>query len=204
MNVARILYPVRTLGPGNRIGIWLCGCHRACPGCSNPELWEPRSEYEISAKALMQLIHRIADAHPVDGFTISGGEPMNQASALCDILPELRIISSDILVYSGYTLDELHGLQSDSVEKALSQIAVLIDGAYLEARNTNALLRGSDNQKIRVLNEQLSEKYAAYLQSAHNQVQNFTGRDGVISVGIHRPGFMNALIDGMRDMETNR
>lgn len=204
MNVARILYPVRTLGPGNRIGIWLCGCHRACPGCSNPELWEPRPEYEISEKALMRLIHRIADAHPVDGFTISGGEPMNQASALCGILPELRIISSDILVYSGYTLEELHGLQSDSVEKALSQIAVLIDGAYLEARNTNALLRGSDNQKIRVLSGQLSEKYAAYLQSAHNQVQNFTGRDGVISVGIHRPGFMSALIDGMRDMEINR
>ena len=47
MNVARILYPVKVLGPGKRIGIWLCGCDRECFGCSNPELWEPKPEYEL-------------------------------------------------------------------------------------------------------------------------------------------------------------
>ena len=40
MYVARILYPVKVLGPGNRIGIWVSGCNHRCKGCSNPELWK--------------------------------------------------------------------------------------------------------------------------------------------------------------------
>ena len=42
--VARILYPVKVLGPGNRVGIWLAGCDHKCLGCSNPELWEQKDE----------------------------------------------------------------------------------------------------------------------------------------------------------------
>ena len=197
MNVARILYPVETLGPGKSIGIWLCGCHRACSGCSNPELWEKREEYEINCDTLAQLIYKIANQHEVDGFTITGGEPMNQAEALQSLLPELRKINPDILVYSGYTLEELRGLKSTAVETVLRQIAVLIDGAYIEERNTDALLRGSDNQKIWLLDEQQRGRYAAYMEKAHNQIQNFTGRDGIISVGIHKPGFMNELTNIM-------
>lgn len=82
MNVARILYPVKVLGPGNRVGIWLCGCSRACKGCSNPELWEQRPEYEVSPIEVCKLIQKIVSSHTIDGFTISGGEPMDQASAI--------------------------------------------------------------------------------------------------------------------------
>ena len=68
MNVARILYPVRVLGPGERVGLWLSGCNRGCKGCSNPELWQRKPEFEISTDNLLRLIHKISDAHPVDGF----------------------------------------------------------------------------------------------------------------------------------------
>ena len=161
------------------------------------ELWEKREEYEINCDTLAQLIYKIANQHEVDGFTITGGEPMNQAEALQSLLPELRKINPDILVYSGYTLEELRGLKSTAVETVLRQIAVLIDGAYIEERNTDALLRGSDNQKIWLLDEQQRGRYAAYMEKAHNQIQNFTGRDGIISVGIHKPGFMNELTNIM-------
>ena len=31
--LSRMHFPVTTLGPGNRIGIWVQGCTIRCPGC---------------------------------------------------------------------------------------------------------------------------------------------------------------------------
>lgn len=196
MNIARILYPVRVLGPGDRIGIWMVGCHRACPGCSNPELWERQPQYEISIPELMSIIKKIASQHPVDGFTISGGEPMDQEEDLSALLDRLREISRDILIYTGYTLDDLKSSKDPSVCKVLSQISVLIDGAYIEDLNDNSLLRGSSNQKIHILKSDFENRYRDYLQSASNQIQNFTTSNGIVSVGIHRAGFRRKRNNG--------
>ena len=107
MNLARILYPVQVLGPGNRIGIWLCGCNRACKGCSNPELWVQREELEINVQDVVSLVRKINESHKVDGFTISGGEPFLQSDELLLLLSYLTPISTDILIYTGYRLEEL-------------------------------------------------------------------------------------------------
>lgn len=189
MNIARILYPVRVLGPGDRIGIWVVGCHRACPGCSNPELWEQQSKYDISIPELISIIRKIVSQRSVDGFTISGGEPMHQAEELSELIDRLQEISSDILVYSGYTLDELRLSSSKAILAVLSKTGVLIDGPYIETLNDNSLLRGSSNQRIHILNPDLEDRYFDYLQSTSNQIQNFITADGVVSVGIHRAGF---------------
>ena len=194
MNIARILWPVKVLGPGNRIGIWVCGCRRGCKGCSNPELWDRKPEYEATIDEVMELIGRIAQQHPADGFTISGGEPMDQAQALAQLLPRLKAYSNDILIYSGYRIEELRNRKNTATDDAatdevLSQAAVLIDGEYREEENTDVLLRGSANQRIHILNPDLTEKYREYLAGARNQIQNFTTSNGVVSVGIHRSGF---------------
>lgn len=189
MNTARILYPVQVLGPGMRIGIWVCGCGRRCRGCSNPELWDQKPECEIPAAGLAELISRIAETHQVDGFTISGGEPMNQAGELAVLLEALRDISGDIIVYTGYRIEELRERRDADTERVLALTAVLIDGEYREEENVDVLLRGSANQRIHILNPAFEEKYGHYLKTAHNQIQNFTTSDGVVSVGIHRKGF---------------
>ncbi|MDD6740397.1 MAG: 4Fe-4S single cluster domain-containing protein [Prevotella copri] len=188
MNIARVLYPVRVLGPGNRIGIWVCGCHRACPGCSNPELWYERPEYEISIDQLMELINTVKKTNDIDGFTITGGEPMNQAGDLSVLVDRLSEISDDILVYSGYRLGELKN-QDANTRAVLEKIAVLIDGEYIEEKNNDSRLRGSSNQEIHILNSKFASKYQEYLGDGHNQIQNFTTSDGIVSVGIHRKGF---------------
>lgn len=196
MNIARILYPVRVLGPGDRIGIWVVGCHQACPGCSNPELWKQQPQYEISIPELMGVIKRIASQHPVDGFTISGGEPMNQSEDLAALMDKLQEISRDILIYTGYTLDDLKSTKDPSVCKVLSRTTVLIDGAYIEDLNDNSLLRGSSNQRIHILKVDFESRYREYLQSTSNQIQNFTTSDGIVSVGIHRAGFWRKRNNG--------
>lgn len=51
MFVDRIYFPVTTLGPGERVVVWTCGCTKRCPGCANPELWETRPEAAIGPRA---------------------------------------------------------------------------------------------------------------------------------------------------------
>lgn len=189
MNVARILYPVEVLGPGKRIGIWLCGCNRECKGCSNPELWKQRPEYEVSINEVMDLVDRVAADHEIDGFTISGGEPMDQASELEELLPNLRKYSEDILVYTGYQLEQLHDRNDKSTDYVLNNIAILIDGEYREEENNNVFLRGSENQRIHIMDQSFANLYNTYISVNHNQIQNFTTSDGVVSVGIHKRGF---------------
>ena len=189
MNVARILYPVEVLGPGKRIGIWVCGCNRGCKGCSNPELWERKPEYEAAIKDIMGLVDRIAKEHVIDGFTITGGEPLDQAAELAKLIGGLKEYSDDILIYSGYLIEQLRDRDDHDTEAVLNDIAVLIDGEYREEENTDVLLRGSENQRIHVLNPEMEKKYRAYLETAHNQIQNFTTSNGVVSVGIHKRGF---------------
>lgn len=189
MNVARILYPVEVLGPGKRLGIWVCGCRRGCKGCSNPELWVQKPEYEVTVEDIMSLVSRISDLHKIDGFTISGGEPMDQPEGLSQLITQLSAYSKDILIYTGYRIDELKKREDPATNIILSRAAVLIDGEYREEENIDVLLRGSSNQKIHILIPEMAEGYEKYLASAHNQIQNFTTLNGVVSVGIHRKGF---------------
>lgn len=182
MYIARILYPVEVLGPGKRIGIWFCGCPRRCKGCSNPELWEFQEKYEVDIGIVKDLISRICDENKVDGFTLTGGEPLYQYKDFRELLNFLATVSNDILVYTGYTLAELK-------DKNLENIAVLIDGPYIEERNKGYLLRGSDNQQIHILDDNLKAKYKLYLSTITNQIQNFATANGYISVGIHNKDF---------------
>ena len=190
MYVARVLYPIEVLGPGKRVGIWFCGCPRRCEGCSNPELWEFQDRYYTSPQLVYELITQIAKDHPIDGFTITGGDPLYQANELQQLVVLLGAISEDILVYTGYSLNEISADQ-------LNGIAVLIDGEYIKSRNNNCILRGSDNQSIHILDDRYRERYNDYLSSTENQIQNFMTSDGVVSVGIHKPNFLTDLNKGM-------
>ena len=90
MYIARILYPVETLGPGKRVGIWFCGCPHKCNGCSNPELWEFQEKYKTSPNTVYKMISGIAKDNQIDGFTITGGDPMYQVDELQKLMQLLK------------------------------------------------------------------------------------------------------------------
>ena len=189
-NVANILYPVKVLGPGERIGIWFSGCTHGCKGCCNPELWNALKRHNIKEDLFFKLIDSITNSYKVTGFTLTGGEPFMQPEALRVILPYLKKNSSDILVYTGYTIEQLKEL---GYEDILKHIAVLIDGKYIEQRNTNVFLRGSDNQKIHILNDDYKAFYEDYIANGVNEFQNFKTKTGFISVGIYKPHYKEDL-----------
>lgn len=186
MYIARILYPVKVLGPGNRIGIWFAGCRHMCRGCSNPELWSINEKYFATIEQAEKLIRSVAVENKIDGFTITGGDPMEQAAEIADLLEHVKDISEDVMLYTGYEITEL---KLDAHKKLLKKVAVLIDGRYEEDLNDNSFLRGSSNQTIYILKEQFNNKYYDYINGNHNEIQNFMMNNEVISVGIHKKNF---------------
>lgn len=182
MYVARVLYPVEVLGPGKRVGIWFCGCPRRCKGCSNPELWDFQERYKTTPETVFEIIKSVSLNHTIDGFTITGGDPLYQPEELKRLLEMLKELSDDIIVYTGYKRSEL---KNDLLEN----ISVLIDGEYIEELNDNSLLKGSSNQEVHILDEAKKNKYITYFKTETNKVQNFFTSNGVVSVGIHRPDF---------------
>ena len=56
MRIGRILYPIKALGPGTRIGIWVQGCPRECPGCANPEL-QPEEAKDMPLALVTGLVN---------------------------------------------------------------------------------------------------------------------------------------------------
>lgn len=182
MYIDRILFPVHSLGIGERIVLFTMGCKRYCKNCSNPELWETRKENDYDIKKILCYIDSILKVKKVDGITITGGEPFLQAQELYMLVAELKKRNLEILIFSGFLIEEL---QKQKVENnILKMIDILIDGAYEADKNDKkSALRGSLNQTIHFLNPVLAPVYEQYLKQGR-QIENFYNKQYLISVGI--------------------
>lgn len=181
ISLARIYYPVYVLGPGCRVGIWMNGCKRGCIGCVSPELQMYDKSKEVSIDEIIQMIKRI-DA-PIDGFTISGGEPFYRPEALSALIKALVDICDDILIFSGYTIEELKAQSKISIDSILNTCAALIDGPYIKELNDNSGLRGSSNQRCWVF--KYPDKYAG-IEIAERKLQTVVYGESVLTIGIPR------------------
>jgi anaerobic ribonucleoside-triphosphate reductase activating protein len=143
-------YPVTSLGPGSRVVLWVSGCAKRCMGCISPEM-QPRNAGK--AVPVDVLLRRILDLH-VDGITISGGEPFDQAPALAELLSALRAARPawDVLIYTGYLIEEIKADVSGRA-KMLDCADILIDGPYRKRIPRKHPLTGSGNQRVHYLTE---------------------------------------------------
>lgn len=182
MLLGRMIAPVRTLGPGKRVVVWVQGCSKHCKGCISEELQLFDKTKDIPLELLGSIIESEAKRNDCDSLTISGGDPFEQAEELFLLLRNLRSVFMDILVYTGYTFDEIN--KSEKQRKCLKYIDVLIDGKYVEERNTgSSILCGSDNQRIIILNPSLIKRYKDYEQQ-ERKIEVFLHKDKAIMVGI--------------------
>lgn len=154
-------YPVQGLGPGKRVGLWVRGCQRACPGCMAPELWEQSGPVALDVVA-GELAPWLAAAQ---GLTISGGEPLDQAAALYKLVRMLRRARPqlEVLAYTGYLLEELARAGGEQME-LVGELDMLIDGPYRQELPNSLLWRGSDNQRLHLLSARA--KRHAWAQTA--------------------------------------
>lgn len=143
--LSRLHFPVTTLGPGRRVGVWFQGCSIRCPGCISVDTWPVGRGITTVADVMNALQEWLPQAN---GITISGGEPFDQPDALRDLLSALREQTSvSILIYSGHAFERLAAW--------LAANPGLIDGLISEPFEASMpqtrALRGSDNQVLHLL-----------------------------------------------------
>jgi len=133
-------------GPGKRIVVHAQGCSLHCAGCQNRHLWDADAGNKVSDLGLANVLHE-SDL-PV---TITGGEPFDQPAALHRVLEYVKGFDMwrSIIVYTGYTWEELIATGDPNVYHALTLIDVLVDGRYVRALDAPDMqYRGSSNQRV--------------------------------------------------------
>lgn len=127
VRIATISDDTEAEGPGRRWSLWFQGCSIRCPGCCNPEMFAADRGTEVSVAALIARMEAAAD-RGTEGISLLGGEPFEQAEAAAALARAARQRGLTVMVYSGYTLDEL-AARGDA-GPLLAQIDLLVDGRY--------------------------------------------------------------------------
>jgi anaerobic ribonucleoside-triphosphate reductase activating protein len=152
INVHSMLSNSGTNGPGNRFVLWVQGCERRCVGCWNSETLSHAPCRLLTVEQVFQHIQKEHVKYRFDGVTISGGEPFLQDESLTKLAQKLKLIGLNILVFTGYYLEEL---TTPSQQEFLQYIDWLIDGPFdINQKVEGLTLRGSRNQHIRYLSEE--------------------------------------------------
>ncbi len=91
----------------------------------------------------------------VEGVTVLGGEPFDQAAAFAEFGSEVQQAGLSVMVFTGYELEHLEG--GDAPPGAAALLAVtdlLVDGPYVaELRDISRPWVGSTNQRFHFLTD---------------------------------------------------
>jgi anaerobic ribonucleoside-triphosphate reductase activating protein len=129
-------------GPGVRAVVYFQGCNLGCAGCWNPAT----HAFAGRSRGVQDVAEQVAAAHrtsAIEGVTFSGGEPMQQALDLLDLIRLLKRTRPELSIgmYSGYTEPELEsgrfwargGIGQEARHHVWAEIRQHLDFAVLEA-----------------------------------------------------------------------
>ena len=138
-------------GTGIRYSIYVSGCEKHCPECHNPQSWDFNNGCELTDDVMESIKSDYKQNPLLNGFTILGGEPFHPRNrdGLVKLITGLRSLTTDIWIYTGYTLEELLAEEDARVVFVLSRTHILVDGPYKkELKTTDEPFIGSSNQRL--------------------------------------------------------
>jgi anaerobic ribonucleoside-triphosphate reductase activating protein len=187
LNVARTIPRSAVNGPGERFVVWLQGCSLRCPGCWNPDTWAhlPRTLVRPS-----DLAATVLATQGIEGITLTGGEPFEQAGGLVPLVERVRADGLTVMAFTGFELEEL---AAGCQRSLLALCDVVVAGRYRrEARSPDLAWRGSANQKVHFL----TDRYGPAPMPSATSCEVHIRPDGSMDV----TGFpLAALLESLRD-----
>lgn len=158
MRYAKIRSQDISNGPGIRVSIFVQGCNRRCKNCFNPETWDFDGGRIFSNRVKMQFLD-LAKSRDVVGFSILGGEPLQQGNDMLDLVKSIKEMypKKTIWMWTGYKFEDLTPFQKE----ILKYVDTLVDGEYIEEQKSpNKRYKGSYNQRILDVQQSLLENKA--------------------------------------------
>jgi len=185
-------------GPGVRAVVYLQGCNLVCASC-----WNPATHAFVGPpRGVQDVAEQVAAAHRtrvIDGVTFSGGEPMQQALDLLDLIRLLKRTRPELSIgmYSGYTEHELEsgrfwthlGIAQGARRRIWEDIKQDLDfavlGRFVAARPSTLPLRTSANQVLRLLGDRYREEQFKPLEfEVHIEAQGLVQITGFPLAGL--------------------
>ncbi|MBM7808313.1 anaerobic ribonucleoside-triphosphate reductase activating protein [Geodermatophilus bullaregiensis] len=184
VGVARLVPVTQAEGPGRRTALWVQGCSIRCPGCFNPQMWTRRGGVKRNVDELASEIIAGATAGDVEGVTILGGEPFEQAAPLARLAALVQAAGLSVMTFTGYELPVLRtwAVGRSDIATLLRSTDLLADGPFLQDRlDVSRPWIGSTNQGLHALTKRYADRLSALNQEA-DRLEIRVNRDGLVAV----------------------
>ena len=203
IRVGRVVHRTRAEGPGERTAIWVAGCSLRCPGCFNEHLWAADSHPTLSTKEAARLAWQDPG---IQGITLLGGEPFDQAQACSELAGVARSLERDVITFTGYTHAQLRSraVKDVGVAALLQCTDLLVDGPFLQERiDTSRPWLGSTNQRFIAMTD-AGERLLPTLED-RDRLEVTIRDDGIVQVnGWAAPDELKALLAIVRGSTTRK
>ncbi|AST90915.1 MULTISPECIES: 4Fe-4S single cluster domain-containing protein [Sutcliffiella] len=167
-------------GPGKRACIWVQGCPIHCKGCGVPWTWNPNKGTPTSVELLWEEILKSKHEHDIEGITLLGGEPFEQAEALSVLAKRAQAASLSVMTFSGYYKEQLTEMNKPGWEDLLSATDLFIDGPFeIDKPDKDRPWIGSTNQRIHFLTDRY-KSIENSLKAIPNRLEFYIKSDGTI------------------------
>lgn len=182
LNISHYILETKVLGPYIRSAIWVNGCCFNCSGCI-AEKMNAKAPVQTSVNELVDVFSGV---NSTEGISISGGEPFLQASAILEMVNGIKKNRDyGVIVYTGFTLEELRGKKDKAINDLLDSIDILIDGKYKKELDDGKPFRGSSNQRIIMLSDRYRDVYEDYyLGHSKRDIEIRFDKDRIYMVGV--------------------
>lgn len=176
LHVAHIEPATTAEGPGVRWALWVQGCSIGCADCCNPHLWNASGGV---AADVDDLLDAMLAASEVEGITLLGGEPFEQAAAAAELAEAARAHGLGVMTFTGYRYERLRDSHHPGWQALLGATDLLVDGPFQRERlDTSRPWVGSTNQRFL----HLSNRYRDAVTFDRDRVEIRVRRDGAVGI----------------------